>query len=70
MQSSQNRGDMRFSLCRKLPVRARVDDSLQLPEIFGGCSMEKGVTVVEMETDHRICHHASRLFVNTSTYMT
>ena len=37
----------RFSLYRKPPVGAeRVEDSLQLPEFFGGCSIGNGVTVV------------------------
>ena len=73
MQSSQNRGDRIASPCTgKYRIRARVEDSLQLPEIFSGCSIEKGVTVADdgkpSSTDHRICHHTSRLLVNTSTY--
>ena len=66
---SQNRGYMIAPPCTGNHPYERVEDWLQLSEIFCGCSMEKGVTVVEMGTDHRICHHASRLLINTSTYM-
>lgn len=70
VQSSQNRGDVIASPCPRNHPCECVEDPLQLPEVLGGCSMENGVTVVETGSDHRTCHHTSRLLVDTSTYMT
>ena len=70
VQSSQNRGDVIAPPCPRNHPCKRVEDPLQLPEVLGGCSMENGVTVVETGSDHRTCHHTSRLLVDTSTYMT
>ena len=70
VQSSQNWGDVIASPCPRNHPCERVEDPLQLREVLGGCSMENGVTVVETGSDHRTCHHTSRLLVDTSTYMT
>ena len=60
---SPNRGDViAHPRTRNHPCE-RVEDSLQLSEISGGCSMENGVAVVETGANHRTCHHASRLLV-------
>ena len=69
VQSSQNRGDVIASPCTENHLYECVENLLQLPEIFGGCSMENGVTVVETGADHRTCHHASRHLVDTCTYV-
>ena len=69
VQSSQSRGDVIASPCTENHLYECVENLLQLPEIFGGCSMENGVTVVETGADHRTCHHASRHLVDTCTYV-